>query len=95
LKRIRIQAAAYAEADAAAAWYEARQPGLGTECVLELDAAITRAAEQSQVYATQYGDVRHVLMRRFSCAIYFFPDGEAIEILAILHQRRDIFPWPS
>jgi hypothetical protein len=45
LIRVNIQPSAEAEADEAAAWYEARQRGLRIEFLLELDAAIERAAE--------------------------------------------------
>ena len=50
LIRVNIQPSAEAEADEAAAWYEAQQPGLGMEFLLELDAAIERAAETPVAY---------------------------------------------
>jgi hypothetical protein len=52
LKPVNIQPRAQAEADEAAAWYEAQQPGLGIEFLLELDAAIERAAETPLAYVS-------------------------------------------
>jgi hypothetical protein len=58
LKPVNIQPRAEAEADEAAAWYEAEQPGLGIEFLLELDAAIERAAETPLAYAPVFMDAR-------------------------------------
>ena len=54
MNRVYIQRQASAEADEAAAWYEAQSPGLGVEFVLELDTAMVRAASSPEVYAMQY-----------------------------------------
>jgi plasmid stabilization system protein ParE len=81
LKPVNIQARAEAEADEAAAWYEAEQPGLGGEFLLELDAAIERAAETPLAYAQVFMDARRVLMRRFPFAVYFVYEHEIVESL--------------
>jgi hypothetical protein len=61
LTPVNIQPAAEAEADEAAAGYEAKQPGLGIEFLLELDAAIERAAENPLAYAPVFLEARRVL----------------------------------
>ena len=71
MKSVNIQPRAEAEADEAAAWYEAEQPGLGIEFLLELDAAIERAAETPLAYAPVFLEARRVLTRRFPFAVYF------------------------
>jgi plasmid stabilization system protein ParE len=95
LNSVNIQPRAEAEADEAAAWYEAEQPGLGIEFLLELDAAIERAAENPLAYAPVFLDARRVLTRRFPFAIYFVYDHDVVEIFAILHQRRASSLWQS
>jgi plasmid stabilization system protein ParE len=95
LKPVNIQPRAEAEADEAAAWYEAEQPGLGIEFLLELDAAIERAAETPLVYAPVFMDARRVLTRRFPFAVYFIYEHEVVEVFAILHQRRATSLWQS
>ena len=95
MKPVNVQPRAEAEADEAAAWYEAEQPGLGIEFLLELDAAIERAAEAPLVYVQVFMDARRVLMRRFPFAVYFVYENGVVEIFAILHQRRASSLWKS
>lgn len=92
---VNIQARAAAEADEAAAWYEAEQPGLGIEFLLELDAAIERAAETPLAYAAVFMDARRVLTRRFPFAVYFIHENDFAEVFAILHQQRASSLWQS
>jgi plasmid stabilization system protein ParE len=93
LNRVDIQPQARADAEEAAVWYEAQRPGLGIEFILELDAAIERAAESPAVYARQHAEVRRVLLRRFPYAVYFVYQGQVLEILAVLHQHRSPRLW--
>ena len=93
MKSVNVQPRAEAEADEAAAWYEAEQPGLGIEFLLELDAAIERAAETPLAYAPVFMDARRVLTRRFPFAVYFIYEYDVVEIFAILHQRRATSLW--
>lgn len=99
MSQVNIQPAAQAEAGEAAAWYEAQQPGLGIEFLLQLDAAIETAAAAPLIYATVCHDVRRVLMRRFPYAVYFLYDPDAVEDtveeFAVLHQQRATFMWRS
>ena len=95
MKLVNVQPRAEAEADAAAAWYEAQQPGLGIEFLLELDAAIERAAETPLAYAQVFMDARRVLTRRFPFAVYFVYEHDVVEVFAILHQRRASPLWQS
>lgn len=95
MKPVNIQAAAEAEADEAAVWYEAEQPGLGIVFLLELDAAIERAAENPLAYAPVFLEARRVLVRRFPYAVYFFYDHKIVEIFGVLHQQRASAHWQS
>jgi plasmid stabilization system protein ParE len=95
LSRINIQPRAQAEAEQAAEWYEAQQPGLGIEFVLELDAAIERVAETPLAYAKLYQEARRVLVRRFPFAVYFIHERDVVEVFAVLHQQRAESWWQS
>lgn len=90
-----VQPRAEADADEAAAWYEAEQPGLGIEFILELDAALERAAENPLACAPVFLEVRRVLTRRFPFAVYFVYDRDVVEVFAILHQQRASSLWQS
>ena len=95
MNRINIQPQAQLEAGRAAVWYETQQIGLGIEFILELDAAVERAAESPEMYAMQFREARRVLVRRFPYAIYFIYENDAVEIFAILHQQRASSLWQS
>ncbi len=95
MNRVNIQPRAEAEADEAAAWYETQQPGLGIEFLLELDAAIERAAENPLAYGAIFREVRRVLARRFPYAAYFLYERELVEVFAVLHQHRVPSRWQS
>jgi plasmid stabilization system protein ParE len=68
---------------------------LGIEFILQLDAAIERAAEFPESYALQYRDARRVLMRQFPYAVYFVFASGIVEIFAVLHQHGDPSSWQS
>jgi plasmid stabilization system protein ParE len=95
LKFIRIQPRAQADAAQAMLWYEDRCPGLGAEFLLDLDQAITKAADLPLAYESLYGNVRRILTRRFPFAVYFIVQEESVEIIAIWHQQRTPGAWKS
>lgn len=95
MKSVNIQPRAEAEADEAAAWCEAEQPGLGIEFLPELDVATERAAENPLAYAPIFLEALRVLTGRFPYAVYFVYDHDVVEVFAILHQRRTSSLWQS
>jgi plasmid stabilization system protein ParE len=95
LIRVNVQPRAQAEAEQAAEWYEAQQPGLGIEFVLELDAAIERAGETPLAYAQLYQEARRVLAHRFPFAVYFVYERDVVDVFAVLHQHRAESLWQS
>jgi plasmid stabilization system protein ParE len=95
LKSVEIQPRAEAEAADAAAWYDAEHPGLGLQYLLELDAAIERAAEDPLAYERVFLEARRVLLRRFPYSVYFIYVAGVVRVLAILHHRRHPSLWIS
>ena len=95
MSRYRIDAEPAVDSDVEAAfnWYEAEEPGLGTEFIDELRAAYDRIAEGPFRYQELRSGVRRALTRRFPYAIYFSVEGEVIVVLAVLHARRDPAEW--
>lgn len=84
-----IQPQAAHEAGEAARWYEEQHPGLGIEFLLELDAALDRVLDHSDIYPPMYGEARRVLVRRFPYAAYFVVEPDTVQVIAVLHQRRN------
>lgn len=95
MSQVNIQPAARSDAEIAAEWYEIQQSGLGIEFILEVDAAIERAAENPEMYAKLFLEARRVLVRRFPYAIYFIHQNDGIEIFGILHQMQETSLWQS
>jgi toxin ParE1/3/4 len=93
LKSVYIRPEATQDVARAAGWYESRRVNLGIEFVLEVDAAIDRAAEAPQHYAPLHGQVRRVLLRRFPYNVYFTWRDRQIEIFAVLHQHMAAGAW--
>lgn len=85
---IRIQSAARADAARAADWYASCRSRLALEFLLELDAALDRAALAPAAYPLTTSGARRVLVRRFPYAVYFLAGPEWIEVVAVLHQHR-------
>ena len=92
---VRIRPEAASDVGEAVEWYEGQRPGLGVEFVLELDAAIERAALNPEAYAIRYQGARRVLIRRFPYSVYYLVEAAAIEIFGVLHQHRVPEAWQS
>lgn len=93
MNRVNIQPQALTDVEEAAAWYETQQNGLGTEFVLELDAAVERATANPTIYEIQYLEARRVLLRRFPYSVYFIYERDVVEVFAVLHQHSAPSAW--
>jgi plasmid stabilization system protein ParE len=81
------------EFDAAALWYEDRQPGLGAQFVSEIDHAVELASNDPDRFPVKQGEIRSVQARRFPYSVFFRPEAIRIVVLAVFHARRDPSVW--
>tara|TARA_R110001592_G_scaffold217431_1_gene471154 strand:- start:135 stop:428 length:294 start_codon:yes stop_codon:yes gene_type:complete len=95
LNRVLIERAAGHDSEQAALWYESQSFGLGSEFILELDAAIERVAENPEAYVNVYKSARRVLLRRFPYAVYFTYTESSVKVIGVLHQSREPESWQS
>ena len=84
--------AARREFDEAALWYEARQPGLGVQFVLEINRAVYLAVENPERFPS-CTDIRCVRARRFPYSVFFRTESRRIVVLSVFHARRDPGVW--
>jgi plasmid stabilization system protein ParE len=77
----------------AAAWYGSRRAGLGDEFLDELDSVLQRVIKSPLQFPKIKNDIRRALLRRFPYSVYFGVTGEVLELVAVLHQRRDPRTW--
>lgn len=93
MTRLRWHGEARAEVNAAAAFYQEKQPGLATRFVDRLDDALRRIARHPLAYRRVDGDIRKCRVRHFPYGIIFRPRGSVIEIIAVMHLRRSPGYW--
>lgn len=81
------------EFEAAVAWYEERETGLGLDFATELREAIRRAVAMPLGWPEMEGSIRRVLVHRFPYAVLYSPGDAGIYILAVMHLRRKPGYW--
>jgi plasmid stabilization system protein ParE len=91
---VEILATAAFEMDAAFAWYEQRQAGLGTDFLRACDAAFSAVARVPDAYREVRPQVRRALLRRFPYMVFFRADDERVVVLAVVHVRQSPDVWP-
>lgn len=89
-----VLAAAAFEMDAAFAWYEQRQPGLGTDFIRACDAAFSAIARVPLAYREVRPRVRRTLLRRFPYMVFFVAESERVVVIGVVHVRQSPDVWP-
>ena len=84
-----------AEADLAEAytWYEERVPRLGSDFLLNIEAALSSIQRNPEAYPLIYKNVRRCLTRHFPFGIFCVFKGEKIIVVAVFHAKRDPRKW--
>lgn len=93
-RRIDVLFSAAFEMDAAFAWYEDRQPGLGTEFLRACEATFTTVARLPQAYRIVRPGVHRALLRRFPYMVFFQAFEDRIVVLGVVHVRQSPDVWP-
>jgi hypothetical protein len=95
LKGLRDHPSAALELTEARDWYEAKEPGLGYELVLEVDGALTAVAE-GRLPTLSHPDiasVRRVLLTRFPYWLVVIERPEEVILVAVAHMKRRPGYW--
>ena len=83
------------EADEAAKFYWERQPGLEQRFLDILEDALHRILRRPQMYLQVGGDIHKCKLPRFPYGVTYRTKPDTIEILAIMHLRRELWYWKS
>jgi plasmid stabilization system protein ParE len=86
---------ATAEFDEAFDWYDARQIGLGSEFVAEVQKVFDRIAANPYVYRNVFADIHKGVVRRFPYCVFYRPHADWVEVIAVFHTSRDPSIWQS
>ena len=80
---------AKADAERAAHWLDEQRPGLGHEFLLLMDDALARIAAYPGSWAVFRKPFRRVILHRFRYAIVYVVRPKQIDVVAVMHCRRD------
>jgi len=78
---------------AAIDYYEAIEPGLGSDFAIEVHSAIENILGFPLAWPILKNDIRRCQVRRFPYGIIYSPDDNAIFILAVMHLHREPGYW--
>lgn len=98
MRRHQFLAAALAEYEDAAVYYELQEPGLGARFLLEVDEAIALTLEFPAAGTVVEGTppelaIRRRLLNRFPVQLAYCLHGERVVILAVFHSARRPGYW--
>lgn len=81
------------ELEAAALWYEERQPNLGNDFLDEFEHTLRRIVAEPERWRKIRGGNRKLNFHRFPYAIVYSVRGDALYIKAVMHLHRRPFYW--
>lgn len=93
--KLRWHPEARAEADAAAAFYKDKQPGLALRFLDSLEEALHRIQRHPQAYRQLSGEVRRCRVRHFPYGVIYRARTDFIEVIAVMHLRRSPGYWKA
>lgn len=70
-------------------WYEAKQPGLGSEFSEDFRDAYHRLRKFPLFCSVRFANVRRLNLERFPYSIFYVLKPKEIRVLAVLHSSRD------
>ena len=86
---------AQAEFDEAFDWYDGKRPGLGPEFLAEVQNVFDRIAANPLMHQVVFADIRKGVVRRFPYCVFYRPQQDRVEVIAVFHSSRDPSSWQS
>lgn len=93
MTKLRWHPEARAEADAVAAFYQERRPGLAQHFLDNLEETLHRIQRHPLLYRQVEGDVRKCRIPRFPYGMIYRIRPTHVEIIAVMHLRRAPGYW--
>ena len=76
-------------------WYEERIRGLGSDFLLNVDAAFHAIPRNPRQFPVVHKNIRRALTRRFPYQIFFVTEEKSIVVLAVFHVKRSPMRWKA
>lgn len=80
------------EFDEAVDWYD-EKANLGEDLIDEVQQTLNGIAAAPRRHALVCDDVRRAIVNRFPYSVFYRVTASAIEVLGIIHHRRDSSVW--
>lgn len=91
--RVKLAPEAGEEILDAAAWYDQRQPGLGSAFITACDAAFQLIRSDAERHFKVGKGFRRYLMPRFPFVVYYEVKGDLLIVAAVFHGARNPVEW--
>jgi toxin ParE1/3/4 len=92
---VSIQPRAAHEIEAAFAWYEDKNMGLGSIFLKTVAAATERLERSADQFKLERVIYRRIHLTKFPYALHYTIQGSQVSVLACLHARQDPALWPG
>ncbi len=89
-----LTAEAEADFDASADWYE-EQAGLGAKFTVQVRKALNQVGQMPELHSVLHQDIRRARVQKFPYNVYYRVRPDRVEVLAVLHGRRDPSVWKN
>lgn len=92
---IKIDAEALANIRDISGWYNVQNAGLGKRFQNVVVSQINNLAENPQIFAIRYKEIRCMLVNKFPYMVHFYinPDNYTVEVLAVISTDRNPKIW--
>ncbi|PKQ29125.1 MAG: hypothetical protein CVT60_06955 [Actinobacteria bacterium HGW-Actinobacteria-10] len=81
------------ELNEAADFYDLESPGLGTEFLDAVEAALTAVADMPPAFPIELGETRKRVISRFPYSVMYWFDDATVHVSAIAHHRQRPRYW--
>lgn len=89
-----LTAEAEADFDTAADWDE-QQAGLGAEFTDRVRKVLTQIGQTPELHGVIHQDIRRARVQRFPYLVFYRVRPDRVEVIAVLHGRRDPSVWKN
>lgn len=90
-----LTAAAEADLEEAAQWYEQRSAGLGANLVARVHDTLARVESNPELYPEVLTGVRRAPVRKFPYGVFYRILPDSVQVFGVFHDRRNPSIWQS
>ena len=93
--RLVVRRPAKGDIRAAAQRYELQRPGLGREFVTQVDATLSRVADNPLQHQVLHREARRAIVRRFPYGVFYRIEASNIVVFCVSHLHRNPAAWKA